>query len=610
MVQRKVANKLALQSDHHVKSLSQNKGTADLKKKMKKSGSVKRPELDTLLCPSLKKPPPNYMKPTSSSDARKEQSQSQVSPNTSSSRRKSSSVSKVGLCCSNKSTKTSVKTSSLKMMRSLTKNPSFKPARGYVRKCSPVVLCENIDAKRATCASTLKDCKFPDYLSLNPEGTSTVKVCPYTYCSLNGHHHRASLPPLKCFLSARRRVIKNVKLGCLSPKSVKPISPTNEEEQRDFFVEIYSKKNEEIIEEVREESAMETLSGAPISYDDVLESLDENRDVNAGDADNIYFSEQNHEDKVESMSNSEASEYDYEYLPETEVEPDPEEGKDEFAINSDNKGCNFNDILADEVSQESFDERSLNSDAFSTSDNGESTYAIEGKDEFMTNSGDKGSNFNEFVSDEVSQESFHEESFNSDAFSNFDNSESTGSCNYLQSLNDTKTSEIPLEEPEPAHDANLSQDTLLTDQGRHENLIARESHSEVSQNLKTTNAATSKTEDGVVSRATTKRKKLVEENYELGLFNPRRPNFLPVEPDPEAEKVDLRHQDLDERKNAEEWMVDYALRKVVTKLGPARKKKVALLVEAFEKVMPVSKCDIPLRHGSGFDQARTIQACR
>ncbi|PIN16412.1 hypothetical protein CDL12_10939 [Handroanthus impetiginosus] len=441
MVQRKVPSKLALQ----------NKGTVDLKRKMKKSSSVKRPELDTLCSPSSKEQPPNYMKSTLSSNARKEQLQSQ--------------------------------------------NPSFKPTRGYARKCSPVVLCENIDAKRATCS----DYKFPDYLSLNLEGTSTVKVCPYTYCSLNDYHHRASLPPLKCFLSTRRRVIKNVKLGCLSPRSVKPISPTNKERQMDFFVEIYSNKNKEVIEEGPKECAMETLSRVPISYDDVLESLDENRDMNARDADNIYFSVQNHEVKVESMSNSEASEYHYEYLPETEVEPDPEEGKDKFAINSDKKGCNFNDILADEVSQESFDEESLSLDAFSTNDNGEFTYAKEGKDEFMTNSSDKGSNLTEFVSDELSQESFHEESFNSDAFSNFNNSESTGSCDYLQSLNDTKTSDIPPEEPKPAYDANHSKDTPVTDQSCHKNLIARESHSEVSHNLKIKNVATSETEDGVVS---------------------------------------------------------------------------------------------------------------
>nr|GEY07955.1 calmodulin binding protein PICBP [Tanacetum cinerariifolium] len=72
-------------------------------------------------------------------------------------------------------------------------------------------------------------------------------------------------------------------------------------------------------------------------------------------------------------------------------------------------------------------------------------------------------------------------------------------------------------------------------------------------------------------------------------FNTRGPNFLPEVPDPDAETVDLKHQTMDERKNAEEWMVDFALQQAFTTLAPARKKRVSLLVEAFEKVLPVPK---------------------
>ncbi|XP_050380951.1 calmodulin binding protein PICBP-like [Argentina anserina] len=68
--------------------------------------------------------------------------------------------------------------------------------------------------------------------------------------------------------------------------------------------------------------------------------------------------------------------------------------------------------------------------------------------------------------------------------------------------------------------------------------------------------------------------------------DPRRPKNMLLEPDPEAEKVNLKHQNIDERKNAEEWMLDYALQKAVAKLTPARSRKVALLVEAFETVLP------------------------
>ncbi|XP_050911278.1 calmodulin binding protein PICBP isoform X2 [Lathyrus oleraceus] len=72
-------------------------------------------------------------------------------------------------------------------------------------------------------------------------------------------------------------------------------------------------------------------------------------------------------------------------------------------------------------------------------------------------------------------------------------------------------------------------------------------------------------------------------------FNPRGPRYLPLEPDSEAEKVELRRQDMAERKGTEEWMLDYALRQVVSKLTPVRKRKVELLVEAFETVVPTVK---------------------
>ncbi|KAG7554036.1 Calmodulin-binding domain plant [Arabidopsis suecica] len=65
-------------------------------------------------------------------------------------------------------------------------------------------------------------------------------------------------------------------------------------------------------------------------------------------------------------------------------------------------------------------------------------------------------------------------------------------------------------------------------------------------------------------------------------FNPREPRFLPPNPEVEAEKVNLRHQETQNKKNGDEWMVDNALQGVVSKLTPARKLKVQLLVQAFE----------------------------
>ncbi|TXG70274.1 hypothetical protein EZV62_005209 [Acer yangbiense] len=93
-------------------------------------------------------------------------------------------------------------------------------------------------------------------------------------------------------------------------------------------------------------------------------------------------------------------------------------------------------------------------------------------------------------------------------------------------------------------------------------------------------------------------------------FNPRKPRFLPVDPDPETEKVNLRHQTVDERKNADEWMLDYALRQVISKLAPAQKRKVDLLVQAFETVTPPTDFKTRLRFNAESSSLATpVQAC-
>lgn len=107
----------------------------------------------------------------------------------------------------------------------------------------------------------------------------------------------------------------------------------------------------------------------------------------------------------------------------------------------------------------------------------------------------------------------------------------------------------------------------------------------------------------------TMNKRSIQDVEEMRKINPRNPNILPLVPDREPEKVELKHQMMDDRKNAEEWMLDFSLRKAITKLAPARKKKVALLVEAFETVMSTSKCETHTRNNSYFAHARTIQAC-
>ncbi|XP_020575927.1 uncharacterized protein LOC110021680 [Phalaenopsis equestris] len=81
-------------------------------------------------------------------------------------------------------------------------------------------------------------------------------------------------------------------------------------------------------------------------------------------------------------------------------------------------------------------------------------------------------------------------------------------------------------------------------------------------------------------------RKMTAENQENAReFNPRPPRLLPLKPEQEVEVVNLKHQSVEERKTAEEWMVDYALRNTLGRMAPARKRKVALLIAAFESVI-------------------------
>ncbi|XP_076890064.1 uncharacterized protein LOC143541031 [Bidens hawaiensis] len=65
--------------------------------------------------------------------------------------------------------------------------------------------------------------------------------------------------------------------------------------------------------------------------------------------------------------------------------------------------------------------------------------------------------------------------------------------------------------------------------------------------------------------------------------------LLAPEPEPEAEIVSLRSQTTGEKKDSNEWMLDYALQQVVAELAPTQKRKVALLVKSFEMISPKSE---------------------
>ncbi|MED6140383.1 hypothetical protein PIB30_092605 [Stylosanthes scabra] len=687
MVQRKVPKKVGIKGDHANNNKSEkrfanmklssssslscqnqdgkNKGT-DMKKKMMKKPirSISLSDLEALQSPPSRrfssqpgKPPPpqslhlprttttttpsaspqkhnspvrtidgnspNYMKPTSSSHAKKELfpvtlKNATTQPSTNNSKnlqRKFSSDSRevATSVSSKKPAKNFTRSSSLSLVRLLTKTTSFKASSRA---------CPKKSTARATCSSTLKDSKFPAYLMLNPggselEGTSVAKVCPYTYCSLNGQCHRhADLPPLKNFVSARRQLLKTQKsmmLDALSPRKSKmevPCDTRNGSETGvDGFIEIYAKEKE--------------AESIELQKFDCIKENEDPRDCvpnegNSGDEGNQCM--WSHEEISMGSYFSDDS-YDGESKKDTEME---------------DSDCRANGMEWGEKLLCGFglEEEAADSSVFSDSENDSKIeslslssreVSVTWLDDILSGYYDDifseermqipESNAKESQSLEEQEGKFSVPEDANEATEIQENGYSSSELDCDQSLltqyskmgedngNENENSYCQVKMVHMAEDGSMAieeKEFLKKDRGEANefvrNIMSGEEEQDTSKNWK----------------IVIKRKKGSEDDDEARNFNPREPNFLPLVPEPEAEKVDLRHQMMDERKNAEEWMVDSALRQVVTKLAPARKKKVALLVEAFEMVMPIQKCEEShmRSNSSACDPHSThIQAC-
>ncbi|PKU76415.1 calmodulin binding protein PICBP [Dendrobium catenatum] len=580
MVQRKAPDKPKAPIEHkeshgrldrqfssHLQQDTRARSGADHKKKLMKVKSIKVSDLDSFEGRKTSSIPiRNYMKSTSSSDARKEKLQVTVNSPVGNYKKKSTPRS------SKKSNASSVGFSSPRAVKALSRQSSLKPVKSSMKKCSVVALCAKKNVNRATCSSTLKDSKFPSALELNhgateAEGTSKIRVCPYTYCSLNGHIHEP-LPPLKCFISARRKLLKTQRSlkvkGLLSfktsllQKERKMIDDELEDEisknPSDLFVEIITMPQEEtvgeynydeisIIDEKYHEQCMPQFK----EYSDM--SFDQNSEFSQDEMDDVMM---NFLEYVELDHGRTTAKKDY--------EEDGEIRKPEIKtidMNWEEEICSFPDNTQ---MSECPDEQ------FSADDDSES--------------------------EERNSQVFEKEDSNIPEF----NSQSIDDD--VQKLS-SKTTNCQ------------SDDIILEDEAKNPERELQEDSKGTDRNILNVSAIDYNEIDGALSsRWSITKKKTTEEFEQVKEFNPRPPNFLPLEPDPEAEKVDLRHQTMDGRRNSEEWMIDYALQQAVTRLGPARKKKVALLVEAFETVVPLPMCEKPLSHGTTtFNHLSFVQAC-
>ncbi|XP_028760616.1 uncharacterized protein LOC114719300 [Neltuma alba] len=664
MVQRKVPSKLGVQADHHVKSdkrlanLSQDgktRGGADMKKKMKKSRSIKLSDMEILKStPSKKsfsqpgKPPPfvqvhppvsssspqkqtplirksdgspNYMKPTSSSDAKKELFP--VSIGNAKCNSKSSSVS------AKKPAKALTKSSpNLKLVRTLTKTPSFK-------KSSRVSLCADLNAQRATCSSTLKDSKFPPYLMLNPgatesEGTSVRKVCPYTYCSLNEAEF-ADEKHLPIWSGEEISIGSYCSEGGVDGSTSVATDMEWEHEEDDADSPVLTEENDSKVE-----SSSESSHDVSVMWlDDIIKTYYENvvaevsQESNATES--IYFESQHHgihcgmertDDSLETQGGN--------------------SGENETVMDATVHSSNFSKTFEE---QEETGEQILESNDVSEAENLTNNEVLElesdGADCITTVHTDT-------LDEQENTPLQQDDSSMSQADRISDASRECYELNQFETEEDVAENHFaPVEEPliaetnnkmEEEDNADFQEEIVgnyvsdASQDGCESSEVESSQGQKVSESCEADKVSEKENssqdiseEDNLESSSSTggeekgpsnnwkgaeRRKRAVQEEDEMRKFNPREPNFLPLVPDPEAEKVDLKHQMMDERKNAEEWMLDYALRQTVTKLAPARKRKVALLVEAFESVTPIPKCETHMRNKSSFAHPRPIQACR
>ncbi|XP_027355413.1 uncharacterized protein LOC113865206 [Abrus precatorius] len=751
MVKRMVPRKVGIQADHvkfdkHLALLKssssqhqdgKSKGF-DKMNEMKESRSIKRSDLEhpqsppsvkslfqsrqapllhvptIAALPQQQKPlvrrSPNYMKPTTSSDAKKELLlvSLQNTPSGSNGKnppRKCSSISKATNVSSKDPANTLSRSSSLNSVRTLTKSPSFMPCKACSRKSTSAVLFEDMNAPdKATCSSTLKDSKFPAYLTLHPggtesEGASVMKVCPYAYCSLNDHGH-ASLPPLKSFMSARRHLLetqKNIKPEVVSPRRLKVPRDTKEDSDieqvvldgklprdeadkgnpiitslvqeidRDFFIEIYDEEKERAdkmgrfnsvkdLEDKKDMVIANEKNGTAAEENDIKQVIPVEADSkgsfhleqNAEDADENHppggfheetctrsYCDGKHQENIE-LDESDSQYTDMDWEEEKFREFNYEEDIGSSIRSMDETGskleslseCSHDtcemwlddifsshdeDILVEKTPQEAEEKKSTCFEPQHHCTN----FVQEGTNESIELDTQEKEYPSNNMSFEYNQYTLTEEVFQNNTDAGDNSRENDKYVDYEASCVSMVLDAATVVNSE----GHKTSDTCKIDDSQDSKVSQENNDDKIRQNILEENQVKSSKfqsrsctggEEQHTSKkwqCATKRKRPMEDDEEMRKINPRKPNLLPMAPDPEPQKVDLKHQMIDERKNAEEWMLDFALRQTVTRLAPAGKKKVALLVEAFETVMSIPKCETRMRNDSPFAHARPIQAC-
>ncbi|KAL9260276.1 Calmodulin binding protein PICBP-like protein [Drosera capensis] len=466
---------------------------------------------------------------------------------------------------------------SMKPPKFLAKLPSLRSKRSTIKKS---IDTKNID--RATCSSTLKSSKMSEHLELKSggcesDGISEIHVCPYSYCSLNGHYH-APLPPLSAFISAKRQ----------SLRTKKNMDVKNEEE---FSVE----------------SGPSSKTTSTASCEERLEEF------NAASSKGYTVREQGSDKGMVADSEMELNETDHRggdlgfsslTYSEATMEKD-ETTSSQILIETPTENCNLGDsgcvgtnILFDDQKYTKmwhliYHVVFKKGQTKTEQDNGEIGEEIKSEANTVIAGNDIGtSNRNTEIDDEAGKKNPDIE---------FDRLELDRLKAFTIKLVQDAVDDILSihESPCPQQSFTTLDHDTVKGNVKERDPTAQDLTKQL-DNMYTVNKVEVESREKNLPKETAengyrKLKKLIASmRFIKDMEKPRkigthRQGYLSGETNTEAEAVHLKRIDIDERKNLEEWMLDYALRKVIAKLGPAEQRRVALLVEAFETVAPEPK---------------------
>ncbi|KAI3682356.1 hypothetical protein L1987_82284 [Smallanthus sonchifolius] len=423
---------------------------------------------------------------------------------------------------------------SVKIFKSKNKNrSSIKSKASSIDNFSQV--SEESHLKKATFSSILKDSKFPEQLkhqsqSSEPEEVLPVaKICPYQHCSLHGHHHHHE-PPQKRFPYLKKHSTNDQKI--VKPESQPKYKSSGKKREvkgtkmgskdDDFSIEFYAKTRSE-----PEPFSSHDHGDAELA--DMLFGVDSFQEIK-NDINDIAVS-----------NNRDFS--------------DVSDEKDENSTGSKR-------VLENNQSLEKTNHISMWQMIHQHMVSG---LAAESGDLIVQQEDEEQKSETKEIDDAVNQETEIRKMF------------------AIKLVRDA-IEKILLPE---VQDDQSSTSEVISEQDSSEKSETTSDRKEESP----APAQGTKTEKGSPDRWSYLKKvilltKFVKELEKVKKFNPKKPRHLPSPAEPETETVSLRRQTAGEKKNSDEWMLDYALQKVVSELAPTQKRKVALLVKAFETVAP------------------------